>query len=101
MVNDKNGAPVKAIEPLVAVPDAIIAPTYPGRRSRGFLFAREVRYWHLAGIAGRRSMSAFGVKQTSRGPIAMSAFDPFRTSGLISVCVRFLPFLTGHPIAKC
>ena len=27
MVNDKNGAPVKAIEPLVAVPDAIIAPT--------------------------------------------------------------------------
>ena len=27
MVNDKNGATVKAVAPLVAVPDAIIAPT--------------------------------------------------------------------------
>ena len=26
MVNDKNGAPAKAIEPVLAVPDAIIAP---------------------------------------------------------------------------
>ena len=27
MVNEKNGVPVKAIEPVLAVPDAIIAPT--------------------------------------------------------------------------
>jgi hypothetical protein len=26
MVNDNNGAPAYAIEPLIAVPDAIIAP---------------------------------------------------------------------------